>query len=144
MPRPVLYSVLLVAAAATAAPAQNPYQAAPTGGKPADIAGTWDGKTMVGPKDSVITTWTLVIGAGGKSFTLTFPNRAPVAGRVLASGGDSVVWEAGPYPSITRPGQMVTIHSVAHFKGDHMTGVTDGKFASGDVLHAKAEATRKK
>jgi hypothetical protein len=144
MPRPLLYSVVLLAAAATAARAQNPYPTPPAAGKQADVAGTWEGKTMVGPKDSVITTWTLAIGSGGKGSTITFPNRAPVAARVLASGGDSVVWEAGPYPSITRPGVMVTIHTVAHFKGDHMTGATDAKFASGDALQAKVEATRRK
>src|SRR5260370_2092172 len=103
MARPLLYSVLLGAAVATAARAQNPYQAAPAGGKPADIAGTWDGKTMVGPKDSVITTWTLVIGAGGKSFTLTFPNRAPVAGPVPPTGGDSHRCGARPLPRCPPP-----------------------------------------
>ena len=144
MPRPVLYSVLLVAAAATAARAQNPYQAPAAGGKHTDPAGTWEGKTMSGPKDSVITTWTMAIGPGGKSWTITFPNRAPVAGRVVATGGDSIVAEAGPYPSVARPGQMVTTRTVAHFQGDKMTGAGDAKFASGDVVHFKVEATRHK
>src|SRR5260370_40225763 len=143
MRRLLLNSVVLVAAAGTAARAQNPYQTPPPGAKHADIGGTWDGKTMVGPKDSVITTWTLVIDPG-KSWTLTLPGRPPVAGRILASRGLTVLTEAGPYPSVTRPGQMVTTHTVAHFKGDHMTGATDAKFASGDVVHAKTEATRRK
>ncbi len=143
MPRPLLYSLVLVAAAATAARAQNPYQEPHATSMPAGIGGTWDGKTMVGPKDSVVVSWTLVIDPG-KSWTLTFPNHPAVMGRVLARGGDSVVVEAGPYPSITRPGQMVTTRTVAHFKGDQMTGTTEARFAAGDVLHAKVAATRRK
>jgi hypothetical protein len=143
MPRPLLCSVALIAAA-TAARAQNPYQESRATTMPAGVAGTWEGKTMVGPTDSLVTKWTLVVGPGGKSWTITFPGRAPVTGRVVATGGDSVVADAGPYPSVARPGQMVTTHSVVHIKGDQMTGMSEAKFASGDVVHAKLEATRRK
>src|SRR5260370_36987690 len=102
MRRLLLNSVVLVAAAGTAARAQNPYQAPPAGAKHADIAGTWDGKTMVGPKDSVITTWTLVIDPG-KSWTLTLPGRPPVAGRIPARGGASAASRGGAPPPTPRP-----------------------------------------
>src|SRR5260370_40894485 len=98
MRRLLLNSVVLVAAAGTAARAQNPYQAPPAGAKHADIAGTWDGKTMVGPKDSVITTWTLVIDPG-KSWTLTLPGRPPVAGGSPSNGrGSARSPGGGPVP----------------------------------------------
>ena len=52
--------------------------------------------------------------------------------------------EAGPYESILRPGQMVTTHTVGHYKGDAMTGTIEARYASGDVLRGKTTATRRK
>ncbi len=100
----------------------------------------WAGKTLFGPKDSVVTPWVLV-SVDGKSWTLHFPNRDPVPVRVLASGGDSIVMEFGPYSSIMRPGQMVTVRSVGHVKGNEMTGTFESHFAAGDVVRGKQTAT---
>ena len=102
----------------------------------------WAGKSMFGPKDSVITTWVLVSG-DGKSWTQHFPNRDPMPARVLASGGDSLVLEFGPYSSIMRPGQMVTTRTVGHVRGKEMTGTFEAHFASGDVVRGKHAATCK-
>jgi hypothetical protein len=102
----------------------------------------WAGKSMLGPKDSVITTYVLV-SPDGKSWTEHFPNRDPIPAKMLASGGDSVVMEFGPYSSITRPGQMVTTRTVGHIKGREMTGTFEAHFASGDVIRGKHVATCK-
>jgi len=59
-------------------------------------------------------------------------------------GGDSIVWESGPYPSFVKPGQMVTTRTVGHFKGDKMTGSWEGRYASGGVARGKREEPRKK
>ena len=50
-----------------------------------DIAGTWAGKTMMGPKDSVVAISTTTITADGKS-TITLPNRPPMTAKVTAMG----------------------------------------------------------
>jgi hypothetical protein len=108
-------------------------------------AGTWNAKTMIGPKDSVVATYVLTIAADGKSATIKFPKRDPIPARILALGGDSIVTEAGPYPSVLRAGQTVnSLRSVGHFKGNTMTGTFEAKYANGDVLKGKTKATRAK
>jgi hypothetical protein len=139
MRRTLLLSAALIAGYAVGARAQ--------GGtiKPSDVAGTWVGKTMVGPKDSVVGSSVTTISADGKTLTLKLPNRDPIPLRVVAMGGDSIVTEAGPYPSVLRPGQTVTLlRSVEHYKGDKATGTFEGHLASGEVLRGKTEATRQK
>jgi len=146
--------VALLAGITTVASAQNPpvpppapapaAAAAPQAGvKLADYAGTWDTKTMVGPKDSVVATYTLTVSADGKTWTRQFPNRDPIATRVLAFGGDSVVTETGPYQSVLRPGQTVTTWVHGHYHGKTMTGTFESHYASGDVLKGKVAATRR-
>lgn len=111
----------------------------------ADIAGVWDAKSMVGPRDSVVVTDVLTITADGKGWTMAFPNRAePVPVRVMSMAGDSVDTDAGPYPSVLRAGQMVTVHMMAHFKGDSMWGTAVAAYASGDKVNLKVAGTRRK
>jgi len=146
----LLCFVALVAHAAVASAQKPAAPAAPAAPAPAaglkasDVAGTWDGKTMMGPKDSVVATWVMTVAADGKSWTMTLPNRAPIAARIVAMGGDSVVAEMGPYESVVRPGQMVTTRSTGHFKGDAVNGTLEGHFASGAVLPGKWVETRRK
>jgi len=143
--RPVLLlSAAVLAGHVTLASAQKPAPAKKSGIQLSDVAGTWDSKTMLGPKDSVVVTSVLTATADGKGWTLKVANRDPIPVRVVAVGGDSVVTEAGPYESIVRPGQMVTTHSVGHYKGDAMTGTVEARYASGDVLRGKTTATRRK
>lgn len=109
------------------------------------IAGTWQTKTMVGPKDSVVTTGVITATADPTGWTMTFPGHDPVPMRVVATGGDSVVTEAGPYPSILRPGETVTLlRNVGHYKGNSMWGTFEAHYASGTVLSGKTAATRSK
>lgn len=126
----------------TAAAAQQPAAAR----KPADVAGVWDAKTLMGPNDSVVTTTVLTATADDTGWTMTFPGREqPVPVRVIAMGGDSVVTEAGPYPSILRPGQTVTsLRMISHYSGDQMTGTFAAQYASGDKASGKLTATRRK
>jgi len=123
---------------------QTPALAQGGGIRFSDVAGTWKGKSMVGPKDSVFLTWVLTATADGKGWTLKRASRDPVPVRIVAIGGDSIVWESGPYPSFLRPRQMVRTRNVAHFKGDKMTGTWEGRYASGGVARGRTEATRKK
>jgi len=135
MLRQLCWSITALVGLVTAAAAQ----------KVSGAAGTWNTKTMIGPKDSVATTFVLTIAADGKSATIRFPNRDAIPTRILAMGGDSVVTEAGPYPSVLRPGQTVSsLRAVAHYKGNTMTGTFEAHYSNGDVVKGKTKATREK
>ena len=98
----------------------------------------------MGPKDSVVATSVQTIAADTKGWTLAFPTGAPVAVRMLSSAGDSIVTEAGPFPSHVRPGQTVTLlHSVSHYKGNQAWGTSVAQYATGDSLTFKTTATRR-
>ena len=122
----------------------NTAQAQGGGIKLSDVAGTWVGKSMVGPKDSVISTWVLTATADGKGWTFKRPKGDPYPMRIVAVGGDSIVTEAGPYPSVLRPGQTTTTRFVGHYHGRRMTGTFEAHYPSGDVVRGKLAATRKK
>ena len=110
-----------------------------------NVAGVWNNKYMIGPKDSVIATVVITVSDDGKTWMMKFPDRAPIPVRVVATDGDSVVTDAGPYPSTKRPGQSVTLlHAVSHFKGDHMNGTFEAHYSGGLVVDGKTEATRTK
>jgi hypothetical protein len=131
--RTLLFSAFALSGLGTAVAAQNPAGAPPA-------CRVWSGKTMVGPKDSVLTTWALVSSADGKTWRMKFPGRDAIPVRVLATGGDSMVTEMGPYSSISRPGQMVTTRTTAHIQGKEMTGTFEAHFVKGDVLRGKHTA----
>src|SRR5712664_246059 len=126
------------------APAAAP-QAPAAAPQASGAAGTWDASTMVGPKDSVVTTYVLTVAADGKSATIKLAGRDPIPTRIVVLAGDSIVTETGPYPSVLRPGQTVTLlRSVAHYKGNTMTGTFEAHYSNGDVLKGKTKATRAK
>src|SRR3981189_4456 len=84
--RLLLSTIVLATAYAGAASAQNI--------KRSDVAGTWEVKTDSGVA-SVIR-----VSANGKKWSLAFAGRKPIKLRVLASGGDSIVFQAGRFPSV--------------------------------------------
>ena len=111
--------------------------------KPTGAEGAWKAKTMIGPTDSVVVSYVLTVAPDSKSATITFPDRDAIPARIVALAGDSVVTEAGPFPSVLRPGQIVTLlRSVAHFKGDTMSGTFEATYENGDVVKGKTLATR--
>jgi hypothetical protein len=138
MRRAVLLSAALIAVCATPARAQDVTLAS--------VAGTWHTRVMVGPKDSIVLTNTTVASADKDKWITKNPGQAnPVALRVVAVGGDSIATEAGPYPSVLRPGQTVTmLRSVMHYKGNKATGWFEAHYSSGDVVKGKLEGTRSK
>jgi hypothetical protein len=138
MHRIFLLSAVVLGGYVTTAGAQQP---APV--QRANVAGIWAGKTMTGPKDSVVATFELRATADTTGWTLKFPGRDPYAARVVAMGGDSIVTEVGPYPSILRPNVMVTVlRTTGHYKGNAMTGTFEARYASGEVLKGNVSATR--
>ena len=110
---------------------------------PAGVAGKWEGKAMIGPKDSVVTTSVTTATATTKGWTIQFPNRPLLQARVIAAGGDSVTVEVGPYESLLRKGQQVTTRTTSHYKGDMSTGTFEAKYVvSGDVVKGKFTGKR--
>jgi len=84
------------------------------------------------------------VSPNGKTWTLAFAGRKPIALRVIASGGDSIVFQAGRFPSVLRPGQTVTrLREVGHFNGDAVTGTYEAHYAKGGVLNGSFSGTRK-
>jgi hypothetical protein len=133
-----LLSAALIAGFAATAGAQG------SGIKLSDVTGKWAVKASPG-NDTVVVTSVMNATSNPKTWTLTYPNRDPLPVRVVASGGDSIVTEVGPYPSMLRKGQTVTLlHSVGHYTGDTMTGWFEAHYSSGDVVKGKEEATRSK
>lgn len=109
----------------------------------ADLAGTWKVRSMVGPKDSVVATSVVVSTAGRDGWVLRLEGRAPIPLRVIAVGGDSVVTEGGPYPSILRKGLTVTVlRNISHYKAGTLTGTFEAHYSSGDVFRGKTAGTR--
>ena len=137
-------TLLVIIAGSIIGAVRSPVQAQAGGIKLSDVAGTWVGKSMVGPKDSVLSTWVLTATADGKGWTFKRPKGDPYPVRIVAVGGDSIVTEVGPYPSVLRAGQTVTTRFVGHYHGRKMTGTFEAHYPSGDVVRGKLRATRRK
>lgn len=129
-----MMSVVLAGAAATGA--------APQSIKLPEVAGVWHVQTMIGPKDSVVATLDLSQTSNDTGWTMTFPGRAPIPVRVAAVGGDSIVWQAGPYASTRRVGQTVMLRTVGHYKGDEMWGTFEADYSVSGKTSGKVTATR--
>src|SRR2546430_12685350 len=94
----------------------------------------WDTKTMAGPKDSVVTTSALEATADGKGWTLKLannPNAIPV--RVITTGGDSMVMEAGAVTEGLRARQTeAAMRDARHHQGDKLARTFAAPQLSGD------------
>lgn len=118
---------------------------APAGLSLADLAGTWNIKSKLDGSDKEIT-YDLVASGDGSAWTIKFPGRAPVPARVVATGGDSVVWEAGPFESVIRKGVTVKKSRVtARLQNGKLTGKTTAVYdarGADTVAHLTIEGTR--
>ena len=111
----------------------------------ADVAGRWNVRavpesgTDTTPTNSVITATSNTSG-----WTITFPGRAPVPMRITVDG-DSIMSEAGPYPSVRRKGLQVTTNGVMRLQGGNLVGRTTAHFqtkAADSVLVLNTTGTR--
>lgn len=106
------------------------------------VQASWTGRSMRGTSDSVITAIAFKF-TGKHKVTAKYRNRASLPARVMASGGDSIVVDYGPYSSLTRAGHTVTlVHNVLHVNDDRMTGTFTATFEDGQTLTGHVEATR--
>ena len=117
--------------AAAAAPAPPPTPAITA----ADLTGTWDMKTMLMDRDSVVATSELIATGTTDGWTMKVPQQTkavPIASVAIA--GDSVVTQTGEFNSALRKGQKVTSHTISHLKNGQLTGVTHARYSNGDTV----------
>ena len=105
----------------TATPAPAPVNLA-------DVAGKWNVRavpatgTDTTPTNSVITATATTSG-----WTITFPGRKAIPMKVTVDA-DSIMTEAGPYPSVRRKGVQVTTTSVMRLQSGNLVGNTTAHF----------------
>ncbi len=108
----------------------------------AEVAGTWDMRSVPVSGDTTATLSQVVVTADG--WTLLLPDRDPIEGAVTTSG-DSILVDAGPYESVRRDGLMVTTHAVYRLEGDRLVGTVVAHYATTEpdsVLELRSEGTR--
>jgi hypothetical protein len=111
----------------------------------AAVAGKWTVRTMPANSDSVLLTFEMVATGDPSGWTFNFPNRAPIPVRVLATEGDSIVTEAGPYESALRKGVQVSTHSVMRLQDGNLVGNTVAHYSTSgadSVLNLRTHGTR--
>jgi hypothetical protein len=137
------------AAAGAAAAAGAPATVA-RGGKTvpslslADVAGKWNVRVMNERGDSTLVTYVLNATPNASGWTITFPNRPPIMVHVAVSG-DSIITDAGPYPSVLRKGVQVTTHGVSRLQGGKLVGTSVAHYATSSpdsVRRVRIEGTR--
>lgn len=87
----------------------------------ADVAGKWNMRSVPTTGDTTAATYVLTATSNTSGWTITFPGRAPIAARVSVDG-DSIMIDAGPYPSVLRKGVQVTTNGVARLQGGSLVG----------------------
>jgi hypothetical protein len=105
----------------------------------------WDYTAIVGAASSVRVRSVLTATATTDGWTIQHENDPAISLRLLLVRGDSIVAEAGPYPSTLRPGQTVERnHIILHYNGgDTMKGAFEARYASGDVVSGRVDAVRR-
>jgi hypothetical protein len=105
-----------------------PAEAAPAGISAEDLAGTWNVRSTLDGSDKVIT-YDIARTEDGSGWTLKFPGRDPMPLRMVATEGDSVVWEAGPFESVIRKGVQVKLsRTVARLQDGKLVGHTTATY----------------
>jgi hypothetical protein len=110
-------------AAAPVAPAPAPISLA-------DVAGKYavTGKNEAG--DTTLVTYELNATGDTTGWTITFPNGKPIPIRIMSVAGDSIVADAGPYPSVLRKGLQVTTHNVYRYQNGKLVARTVARYAT--------------
>lgn len=95
----------------------------------ADVAGKWNvvGKNEAG--DSTLLTYVVTATADTMGWKIQFTDRKnPIAMRVVMVSGDSIVADAGPFPSALRKGVQVRAHSVMRLRDGKLVGNTTAHY----------------
>lgn len=130
----------------TSIAASSTVTTAPAAVNLADVAGKWAMRAVPTTGDTSATTYVLTATNTTSGWTITFPGRAAIPVNVVAAG-DSIIVDAGPYPSVRRKGVQVTTHSVERMQGGSMVGTTTAHYkvkTADSVLTLTTSGTRAK
>lgn len=111
----------------------------------ADMAGTWNMRTLNMPGDSVLVTYEIFATNDVSGWTLTFSGRDPIPVRVIEVSGDSVIIDAGPYPSALQHGVTVSTRFDMKLQGERLTGLITAVYdmpQGQTTVPLRAEGTR--
>lgn len=111
----------------------------------ADVAGRWTVRAVPETGDTTAVVSQLNASADTTGWTMTLPNRPPIATRVVLVSGDSIVTENGPYESVLRRGVQVRTRSVMRLRDGKLIGNTVARYTTtgpDSVLRLRTEATR--
>jgi hypothetical protein len=135
-------------AAGAVAPAPAPAAAAPAAPAAivlADIAGKYNVVAIPTTGDTTPTKFVLTVAATPDGWTQTYQNGQVVKPKVVVAG-DSIVSDAGPYPSVRRKGVKVVTHSVMRKEGDKLVGTSTAHYqgvkGADSVLTLRTEGTK--
>lgn len=143
-----LLGVVLLAGCAKEKPA--PQASAPPPPPPpaainlADVAGNWTVKIMPEASDSVVTTYTAHATAADTGWTITLPNRKPLAVTITTSG-DSIMMTTPVFESVLRKNVKVFTQGSMHLVGGKLVGTTTAHYATtkpDSVVHLRLEGTK--
>jgi len=87
----------------------------------ADVAGKWNMRSVPTTGDTTATTYVLTATSNTSGWTITFPGRASIPASVSVDG-DSIMIDAGPFPSVRRKGVQVTTNGVTRLQGGNLVG----------------------
>jgi hypothetical protein len=133
-----------VAPAGAPAPAASATSAAPAPIVLADIAGKWNVVAVPESGDTTPTRFVLMVAATPEGWTQTYENGQVVKPKIVVAG-DSIVSDAGPYPSVRRKGVKVVTHAVIRREGDKLVGTNTAHYqvkGADSVLTLRMEGTR--
>ena len=121
-------SVGAAATGDTAAPAATTAEATPI--VLSELAGTWKVRTTDAQGGTPIETHLRATG-DSSGWTMVGPDNKSVPVRVVTVGGDSIVTEAGPFPSYVLKGAKVSIRTAYRLQGDKLVGTTEARYKIG-------------
>lgn len=112
----------------TTTPAVTATPTAPAPVNLADVAGKWDVRSVpTTGTDTTVTTYVLTATSNTSGWTITFPGRKPM-GVQVRTDGDSIMMDAGPFPSVRRKNVQVTTNAVVRLQDGKMVGTTTAHY----------------
>ena len=95
--------------------------------------------------DTTLLTYELTAMADTAGWTIKFADRKNTIPAHVMADGDSVIMDAGPYPSALRKGVQVTIHGASRLVDGKLVGMTTAHYSvktADSVRVLKMEGTR--
>jgi len=93
------------------------------------VAGDWTVTVTPAASDSVLVTYKLHATAADTGWTITFPNRKPMAVQITTMG-DSIMTTMATYESVLRKNTKVSVAGVMHLVNGQLVGTTTAHYTT--------------